>query len=488
MIPTGALAVTPSRVQIGEPFYVRIKLRGEVVEPKLADCCLRRKPNVQSQFNLATRGLRFLDDTLPEWTGALEVDDDPALDGPRTLTFDGKDQGAYPGDPRPIRSFGPFRWTAAGMHFLRFTDPAGGFTASANAMDVSEDPPARRVYWGDPHWQSFFSDGLRCPEELYWFARDEAFLDWGALSDHSEPLTDWQWDYFMAVTNAFNEPGRFPTLVGQEWTSHNWPDGAGNFGHRNIYFRGDDGPILRSRDPGADTLDKLWDKLRGVEALVIPHHTASAPLGADWSHGWNPQFEKAVEIYSVWGNSECPAEQGNPRPIRFNRGERAGRHVVDALNRGYRFGFVGGGDIHDGRPGDDLTSEQGRYFELFGMMHPQGFTAAVVPALTREAVYDAIQTHRTYATTRRRIYLDATFDNAAGKSTLTVRAASEDGVREAALVRGGERALTLTPDEDPRVVQATRDIEPLGPDEWAYVRVLTATGDMAWSSPVWGGT
>ena len=63
----------------------------------------------------------------------------------------------------------------------------------------------------------------------------EAFLDFGAISDHMEAITDRQWDYFQAVSNDYNEPERFATLIGQEWTNH-------NPGHRNIYYRGNRGP------------------------------------------------------------------------------------------------------------------------------------------------------------------------------------------------------------------------------------------------------
>lgn len=40
-----------------------------------------------------------------------------------------------------------------------------------------EENPHHRIFGGDIHSQTFFSDGLRCPEELYTFARDEAFVD-----------------------------------------------------------------------------------------------------------------------------------------------------------------------------------------------------------------------------------------------------------------------------------------------------------------------
>ena len=94
----------------------------------------------------------------------------------------------------------------------------------------------------------------------------------------------------------------------------------------------------------------------------------------DWDAGWNPLFEKAVEVYSVWGSSERSAAAGNPRPIRTLEGEVEGQHVVDALRRGYRLSFVGGGDIHDVRPGDDLR--QLNFAQDYDLTWPQGLTAA----------------------------------------------------------------------------------------------------------------
>jgi len=487
MNPTGMLVVIPSRLAVGEPFAVKVKLRGEVRAIPCANGWNTVKPRLRGPFNLnVERGIQYVDACLPEWTGRLDVDC-ADLDGPRRLVFDGTSQGVFPGDVRPIRMFGGLRFTRPGFHFLKLVDPASGLEGWSNAVRVTEAPPPERIWWGDPHWQTFFSDGIRCPEELYAFARDEAFLDFGAVSDHMEALTDRQWDYFQAVTNDFNAPGRFATLQGQEWT-HHLPEG-GAPGHRNVYFRGDGGPALRCTDPDCNTLEKLWrklDGLRDVKAIAIPHHSANAVMGTDWERGWNPRYEKAVEMYSVWGNSEKPREAGNPRPIRSNQGEMAGRHVVDALKRGYRFGFVGGGDIHDGRPGDDLHVRQANVAGYADNLYPQGFTAAMTTELTREAVFDAMVARQTYATTRRRVYLDVAADGAGCPSRLRVEAAAEDGLREATLVRDGEDAERHEPDADPRVVTAEFAIGRLAPGQFAYVRAVTASGDMAWSSPLWG--
>jgi hypothetical protein len=481
--------VIPSCLGVGEPFSLKLRILGPVYKVASAGAWNTRKPALFSPFNLnVQRAIQFMDNSLPEWSGTVRVDGASALEGDTRLLFDGTAQGAFPGDKRPIKVFPGYRWTQPGFHFIRLVDEASGMEAWSNPVCVTATAPRERLFWGDPHWQTFFSDGIRCPEELYAFARNEGFLDFGAISDHMEAVTDRQWDYFQAVTNDYNEPGRFVTLQGQEWTHHNPQKGAP--GHRNIYYRGNGGPALRSTDPDCDTLEKLWqklDSLKAIDCLAIPHHSANTVMGVDWAQGWNSKYEKAVEIHSVWGNSEKPASAGNPMPLQTKdlKGEMAGRHVVDALKLGYRFGFVGGGDIHDGRPGDDLHNFS--YPPRNWKSAPEGFTAVRIAALTRENVFDAMAGHRTYATTKRRIYLDTQLTGAGSLPTLQISAASEEGLESIAIVRNGEDVETLKPEGDPRILSvAAHPIEALGPREFCYIRVLTKQGHMAWSSPFRG--
>jgi len=484
-VPTGMLAVIPSRLGVGELFDLKLKVLGPVHPVPSAGAWNTPKPGWRGPFNLnVERQIQYMDNALPRWRGRLLVDGGQGLDGPGQIAFDGEHQGVFTGDERPIARRGGFRWTTPGFHFLRLVEPHSGLEAWANPVWVTEEPPVERIVWGDPHWQTFFSDGIRCPEELYAFARDEGFLDFGAVSDHMEAVTDRQWEYFQAVTNDFDEPGRFVTLQGQEWTHHVGADGAP--GHRNIYYRGAGGPPVRCTDANCNTLEKLWRKLDALPAgqvLAIPHHPANAVMGVKWEMGWNPRYERAVEIHSVWGTSERHADDGNPRPIAPENlgGEMRGRHVQDALKLGYRLGFVGGGDIHDGRPGDQLHNES--YPPKSFRSHLEGFTAAYVPALTREHVFDAMAERRTYATTQCRIYLDTTRRS----DGMDVRAAAEDGVEHVVLVRHGTDYAVARPAADTRIVEAHLKWDELGPEEFAYVRVTTGSGNVAWSSPVWGG-
>jgi hypothetical protein len=158
--------------------------------------------------------------------------------------------------------------------------------------------------------------------------------------------------------------------------------------------------------------------------------------------------------------------------------------VVDALNRGYRLGFVGGGDVHDGRPGEALHAQS--YPPQDHVPWPQGLTACVAPALTRDGIFDAIANRHTYATTNSRTYLDAQWRQEGDQLVLDLAAASHQGIREATVVCNGHAIATLGPtDDDGLTLERQWQSEPLTTDDYLYVRVGTTQDEWAWSSPVW---
>ena len=342
----GIRIVAPSTVVTGEPFSAGIKM---LTDPYVVDWnCFTLIPATVGRYNHNGRNAQYMDNVPPEHTGRLTLSGGEGYDGPQALSFEGE-TGIYAGDRRPIRRLEGLRFDAPGLHYLTALDPETGVSGISNPIEVLDEPPAERLYWGDIHCQTYLTDGLRCPEELCSFARDEAFLDVFSPSEHTTWLTPRQWEYLVGVTNDYNEAHRFVTLVGLEWTSH-------RLGHRNVYYPGDDGPFLwtHPRDDDRTHLEELYRVAREHGALVIPHHSANAQMGTDWTLGHDSEVERLVEIYSCWGNSERPGPAGNPRFINCHDGEVPGQHVQDALQIGRQYGFVGGGDIHDGRPGDEL--------------------------------------------------------------------------------------------------------------------------------------
>ena len=376
----GFRVVAPSMVRANETFSMGFKA---LCEPYFVGTGPTwSRPSLKSPYNLSFRGISYMDNVVPQGKGRVQIDGGPDYKGPTELDLCDV-TGPYPNDRRPVTRIPGLQFAQPGIKFITLIHEKTGISAMSNPIVVGEEPFAERLYWGDLHSQTYFSDGLRCPEELYSFARDEAFLDIFGMADHAECLTDRQWEYFTSVTNDFNEDGSFATILGLEWSNM-------KLGHRNIHYPGSSGPILRSNDAAFCKLENIYAVARDLGALVIPHHSANAMMGVNWSLGHDAEYERLVEIYSVWGNSERPESAGNPLPIRVSDGEKDGQHVIEALKMGRRFGFVGGGDTHDGRPGDQLHSLQEKpdFYRL--LPRQAGIMGVWAKALTREAVFEAL--------------------------------------------------------------------------------------------------
>jgi hypothetical protein len=347
----------------------------------------------------------------------------------------------------------------------------GGLDAESNPMVVSAELP--RVLWGDLQIHSNYSDGTGIPEDLYDYARNVAALDLAAVTDHDHwgtPFLDQSpalWEEIVQQTGRAHEPGRFVTLLGYEWTS--WIHG-----HRHVLFGGAAGELLSSIDPRYDTPQELWAGLRDRDALTLAHHSAGDPVAIDWSVPPDQALETVTEIVSVHGSSEAA---DSPFPV---NGALAGNHVRDALDRGYRLGFVGSGDGHDGHPGlAHLGARTG------------GLAAILSEELTRPAVLEALRARRTYATSGPRILLAATLGGhpmgavlpvPERPAALEVRVVAPRSLARIDLVRSGKVMESIS-GEGRRELVFERTLRDLSSGEYLYVRVIQEDGGLAWSSP-----
>jgi len=333
------------------------------------------------------------------------------------------------------------------------------------------------VLWGDLQIHSGLSDGTGTPEDTYSYARDVAALDVAALTDHDHwgvpflDATPEHWDRIQGAAKSFHAPGRFVTLLGYEWTS--WI-----YGHRHVLFPGDEGRVFSSIDEAHETPRQLWDALREWNALTIAHHTAGEPVATDWSIPPDPELETVVEIVSVHGSSEAA---DSPRTV---RGATPGHFARDALDRGYRLGFVGSGDSHDGHPGLSWISS--------GI---GGLAGILSEDLTREGVLEAIRSRRTYATSGPRIYLHATLDGrpmgaeiptGSETSRLEVEVIAPSVLERIDLVRNGAVVERIDCGLR-RECRIDRTVTRLDAGEYLYLRVVQADGGMAWTSPFFAG-
>ena len=401
-----------------------------------------------------------------DFVGEVRFPDPPAgIELPEVVHFASGDAGTRSVEARVLEP-GIYRLVAE----------SGDLRVHANPLWVTTEGP--QILWGDLHGHSNLSDGTGVPEDYFLYARDVSGLDVVALTDHDHwgmlPLArhDELWEEIEEQTRRFHEPGRFVTLLGYEWTS--WI-----YGHRHVLYFGDQGPVFDSIDEAYETPQSLWQALAewGKPALTFAHHSGGGPIATDWEIPPDPRFEPLVEIVSIHGSSEAYGAPGaiyDPKP---------GHFVRDALDRGYRLGFVGSGDRHDGHPGAYQTDPA-----------EGGLVAILAESNTREAVLEALRARRVYATNGPRILMRTALaghpmgsEISAGETgqlsaSLYLRVIAPSPLASVEVIRSGKPIDGL--DLEGRLeVTLMREVEDLAPGEYLYVRVMQRDGGAAWSSP-----
>jgi len=384
-----------------------------------------------------------------------------------------------------------------GPAFIQAEDERG-LSARSNPIIVTANPAAPRIFWGDVHVHTELCDGLGTLAEAYEYARDAACIDFAAVATHDTLCDARDWAEMQEAAERFHEPGRFLPFLAYEYGERK----VG--GDKTVLYKNTDEEIFRTMDEGSRTPDGLWRKLRGKEAITMPHSGAHRTMGTNWEHH-DPEFQRLVEIYSEWGNSEY---NGNPRPVTWNcqverRPARPGGTVQEGLATGARVGIMASSDNHSGQPGhSNLMGSFARRRAYRG-----GLVAVYAEELTRDAVWDGLWNRRCYGTTGARIILyfilngypmgsDIPLGSLEGSTRkIEISVAGSDGIQRIDVIRNNEEVFSHTGDGDVHRVEFedSDPIEPLfltgihspGPFLFYYVRVTQVDGEMAWSSPIW---
>ena len=472
--PAGALA--DRMAERGSRFWVAVDGDGDGIRAVLPDSpAVEVHPGPPARLNVALPStarpgervrltLAVLDASgnsgIP-FTGSLELEVAPPLaELPSAVTFEAGDLGS-----KALS----FSVAEPGIYRVRARGPVG-LEAESNPLVVA--PDIARVFWGDLHGHSNFSDGTGTPEDYFRYARDVAALDVVALTDHDHwgmlflDAHPEMWETIRTETKRFHQPGRFVTLLGYEWTS--WLHG-----HRHVLYFGDDGALLSSLDPDYESPARLWEGLRGQPALTFAHHSAGGPVATNWSIPPDPELEPVTEVVSVHGVSEA---LDSPHVI---YSAVAGNFVRDVLDRGITLGFIGSGDSHDGHPG------------LAQIGAPTGGLAAFFAAeLTRESILSALRARQVYATSGPRILLRARLGvhpmgsriPSSSVEPLVVTVVSPGALDRVEIIRSGA-LVDAVPGEGSRDLTFERSIHDLRAGEYLYLRVIQQDLGIAWSSP-----
>lgn len=261
----------------------------------------------------------------------------------------------------------------------------------SNPMTIDTDSPTHQKYWGDLHAQTATTIGTGSDQEYFSFGRNQAALDVIGHQGNDFQISDTYWQQLQKTIRQYNEEGRYVVLPGYEWSATTY---AG--GDRNVYFRQDDAPIMRSSHwlipdtphnelSPACPADVLFKRLReevGLDNVVLAAHVGGRY--ANLPEYFDEQLGPLVEVMSCWGIFEWM--------------------LWDAFEAGYLIGVVANSDGHKGRPG-----AEGPGAGEFGLAG--GLTCILAESLTRDAIIDALQARRCYATTGARIDLNFSIDN-----------------------------------------------------------------------------
>lgn len=295
---------------------------------------------------------------------------DPNADLPTDYTFNEKDRGA--------KRLESFVLNTEGLHKIIISDD-GGREASSNPIQVLNEKLELRLFWGDFHGQTKQTVGTGSLDEYFRFVRDVGGMDFGAWQGNDFQVTRELWNDVTKIVRKFNDPGRFITFLGYEWSGLT-PAG----GDHNIYFIGDDGPLHRSNlwliedkteeETNRYPISKLWETLRGRKDVMAVAHVGGRYANLEFH---DPELVPLIEVHSHHGTFEWFLEE--------------------ALERGLKIGFVANSDDHTCRPGLTLTADR---FTTRG-----GYTGVYAKELTRESIWEALRSRRCYATTGDRMIL-----------------------------------------------------------------------------------
>ena len=258
----------------------------------------------------------------------------------------------------------------------------GDRIATSNPLRI--DAQAENVtFWGDLHGQSEETIGTNSVRDYFLFGRDLAFLDACAHQGNDFQMTQDFWQELNDITGELNQPGRFITVPGFEWSGN-----TALGGDRNVYYFSEGRPIRRSShamvldrsdiDSDTPTAGALFAALAADDENAICFAHCGGRY-ADIKLFHDGRFERSVEVHSAWGTFEWL--------------------LHDAFDSGYRVGIVCNSDGHKGRPGASYAGAA-----AFGAIG--GLTCYIMPELTREALFSCLRRRRHYGTTGSRMHLD----------------------------------------------------------------------------------
>ena len=335
-------------------------------------------------------------------------------------------------------------------------------------LDYAAHTADFNLYYGYMHAHTGFSDGEGTPKDAYTVGRDQAKLDFLAVTDHDIQIPIWpwsnKWKKSKNIADQFNKPGEFVAIRGFEWSSP-------IYGHINV---------LNSKHlincitkPTVRSLYR-WLGRQGEDVFARYNHPGRTEF-----LGWGNKLEfNQLRVYPPAIKYMVGIEMFNSRSglrkYYYNTGYNGERNFFDTANlNGWMIGALGGQDNHN---------------RSWGLLND--FRVGVwAKALTRKEIIIAYQERRTFVTEDKNASLSFKMNGAQMGSRLlpgtknieiVVMDSDQEIFTEIYLYKNGDVIETITPTSN-RVTLTIETQE----GEYYHVIAKQADGNYLMSSPIW---
>ncbi len=351
-----------------------------------------------------------------------------------------------------------------------------------------------KIYWGDVHGHTNFSDGKESIDYYLTYARDTSKLDFVMVTDHDfgNGKPDWRmtkdnWNIIQDKTDTYTVNGKFVAIAGYEWTSQPkyWSEVGKNvvseklfegppklYNHKNVYFSSRVDYLFSAKDIKYNSPDLLAGEVLKHNGLIQNNHPAADSSPTDEG---KEQWEYNPSYYSVITNTEINTDVGYYNGKTYNLDVE--QCVRDFLNKGGKTGFVKGTDTHESRP--------------------EARTAVLAKELTREAIFEALRHRRNYAVSNARIVLDFKINGhymgeeieINGSPEINIDVKGTDKIEEIAIIKDGATLYSISPKKNSVKFKYVDKL--FKEKSYYYLRVIQVDKDKngnnsyAWSSPIW---
>ncbi len=333
-----------------------------------------------------------------------------------------------------------------------------------------------RILRGDFNRHTEFSaDGARDGSlaDAYRYMIDATSLDWGGCCDNENGGGhEYFWWTQQKMTDEYALGDAFTPLFSFEHAVP-YPEGQRNLlfakrGIRPIQHL----PVMKENVPPGPAPDTqmLYKYLRAFGGVSVPHASATN-LGTDWRDN-DPDAEPAVEIYQ--GDRQSYERPGTPRaaqPDDAIGGWQPAGTVTNALDKGYRLGFVASSD----------------HFSTH-----LSYANVLASAPTRDAILDALRKRHVYASTDNIVADVRCGDRIMGDEfsvsappSISVKLIGTAPFSKVTIVKDGHDAYTLEPKTKEVDFTWRDDAAQSGKTSYYYVRGEQSDGQLVWASPMW---